>query len=78
MQYFELRLTLTNGMDIFIRDHQFVVHVEERKKDIRDVKTLGDFQDFPHRPEKYYAAAVNGYAVMESYDEVIAMLNDQK
>tara|TARA_R100000234_G_scaffold118507_1_gene99083 strand:+ start:986 stop:1201 length:216 start_codon:yes stop_codon:yes gene_type:complete len=71
MQYFELRLTLMNGMDIFIRDHQFVVHVEERK---RQVKTLGDIE----KPEAYYAAAVNGYAVMESYDEVIAMLNDQK
>jgi hypothetical protein len=74
MQYFELRLTLTNGMDIFIRDHQFVVHVEERK---RELTTLGDYQRH-QRPEKYYAAAVNGYAVMESYDEVIAMLNDQK
>ena len=68
MQYFELRLTLVNGMDIFIRDHQFIIHVEERK---RHVKTL-------EKPEAYYAAAVNGYAVMESYDEVIAMLNDQK
>jgi|TARA_Y100000289_G_scaffold2553_1_gene2435 hypothetical protein len=74
MQYFELRLTLTNGMDIFIRDHQFVVHVEERRRLASDIKTLGDYQ----KPEKYYAAAVNGYAVMESYDEVIAMLNDQK
>jgi|TARA_Y100000033_G_C2671105_1_gene74361 hypothetical protein len=71
MQYFELHLTLMNGMDIFIRDHQFVVHVEERT---RHIKTLSDYQ----KPEKYYAAAVNGYAVMESYDEVIAMLNDQK
>lgn len=74
MQYFELRLTMMNGMDLFIRDHQFVVHVEERKRDVRDIKTLGDYQ----KPEKYYAAAVNGYSVMESYDEVIAMLNDQK
>ena len=40
MQYFELRLTLVNGMDIFIRDHQFVIHVEERK---RELTTLGDY-----------------------------------
>lgn len=50
MQYFELRLTLMNGMDIFIRDHQFIIHVEERK---RHVKTLGDIE----KPEAYYAAA---------------------
>lgn len=71
MQYFELRLTMMNGMDLFIRDHQFVVHVEKRK---RYVERLGDLE----KPDEYYAAAVNGYSVMESYDEVIAMLNEQK
>lgn len=70
MQYFELRLTLMDGKDLFIRDHRFVIHIEERK---RKIKALGE-----EASEFYYATVVNGHAVMESYDEVIAMLKDQK
>tara|TARA_R110000787_G_scaffold115751_6_gene225811 strand:+ start:762 stop:974 length:213 start_codon:yes stop_codon:yes gene_type:complete len=63
-KFIELELTLMNGDDYYICDRSFSVMMEKRKQ--------------PWNPDTYKACAVNGFAVMETYSEVIAMIRKAK
>lgn len=64
-KFIELELMLMNGDEYYICDRSFSVMREHR-----------------NRPDErhllYDACAVNGYSVMETYSEVIAMIRKAK
>ena len=64
-KFIELELTLMNGDEYYICDRAFVVMREHR-----------------NRPDEHHllydACSVNGFAVMETYSEVIEMIRKAK
>ena len=64
-EFIQLELTLMNGDEYYICDRAFVVMREHR-----------------NRPDEHHllydACSVNGFAVMETYSEVIAMIREKK
>ena len=65
-----LFLTLQNGDRYFIRSNTFNILEETRKTPI---KYLGDLS----KPTEYRACSVNGYSVLETFDEVIDKIEKQ-
>ena len=68
-KFIELELTLMNGDEYYICDRSFVVMREHRNKMVDGAKRATQVVD---------ACAVNGYSVMETYSEVIAMIRAAK
>jgi hypothetical protein len=68
-KFIELELTLMNGDEYYICDRAFVVMREHRNKMVDGAKRATQVVD---------ACAVNGYSVMETYSEVIAMIREKK
>jgi len=69
-KFIELELTLTNGDVYYICDRSFVVMEEHRHQQV------GNDDDVYH--EITNACSVNGYSVMEKYEDVIAMIRKAK
>lgn len=63
-KFIELELTLLNGDRLYLCDRSFVVHSETRKN--YDAET------------DYNGAGVNGFGVIEDYDQVIKMIRTAK
>tara|TARA_R110000851_G_scaffold192069_1_gene342604 strand:+ start:50 stop:271 length:222 start_codon:yes stop_codon:yes gene_type:complete len=68
-KFIELELTLMNGDEYYICDRSFSVMREHRNRVVDGAKRATQIVD---------ACAVNGYAVMETYSEVIAMIRKAK
>ncbi len=64
-KFIELELTLMNGDEYYICDRAFVVMREHRRNPRPDYLL-------------YDACSVNGFAVMETYFEVIDMIREAK
>ena len=70
-KFIELELTLMNGDVFYICDRSFVVMEEHRHQQVGNV---GD--DVYHKITN--ACSVNGYSVMETHEDVIAMIRKAK
>jgi len=68
-KFIELELTLMNGDEYYICDRSFVVMREHRNRLVDGAKKATQVVD---------ACSVNGYSVMETYSEVIAMIREKK
>ena len=68
-KFIELELTLMNGDEYYICDRAFVVMREHRNRLVDGAKKATQVVD---------ACSVNGYSVMETYSEVIAMIREKK
>jgi len=68
-KFIELELTLMNGDEYYICDRSFSVMREHRNKMVDGAKRATQVVD---------DCSVNGYSVMETYSEVIAMIREKK
>jgi len=71
-KFIELELTLMNGDEYYICDRSFSVMVEHRHQQVGNNPSEDVFHKITN------ACAVNGYSVMERYEEVIAMIRKAK
>ena len=68
-KFIQLELTLMNGDEYYICDRAFVVMRERRNRLVDGAKRATQVVD---------ACSVNGYSVMETYSEVVAMIREKK